>query len=222
MSVARMVLAVLCGTTLVGSPACSDTLVRNRNIDISKIFSVKSTFGPDYKVVTSGPTGIDPRLLSRPALSPDMTFRPAECSKYATGQTLPSGLTGSMATVSAEGDNNRFLAVAVQTSQQVPYEPISDSCKHIEFSGRSVKGSIDVIDAPHIAAAQTLAIHRALEAKLGGQDRSGELYNYTAYLGNGVVLVAASPLAMPNGSPVAVDVVKARQLLSDSVAAVRG
>jgi len=48
------------------------------------------------------------------------------------------------------------------------------------------------------------------------------LYNYTAYLGNGVVLVAASPLAMPNGSPVAVDVVKARQLLSDSVAAVRG
>lgn len=217
-----MVLAVLCGATLAGSPACSDTLVRNRNIDISKIISVKSTFGPDYKVVTSGPTGIDPRLLSRPALSPDMTIDPAECSKYATGQMLPSGLTGSMATVSAEGDNNRFLAVAVQTSQQVPYEPISDRCKHIEFSGRSVKGSIDVIDAPHIAAAQTLAIHRVLEAKLGGQDRSGELYNFTAYLGNGVVLVAASPLAMPNGSPVAVDVVKARQLLSDSVAAVRG
>ena len=222
MSIARMVIGVMCAATLVGSAACSDTSMRSRNIDISKIFAVKSTFGPDYRVVTSGPTGIDPRLLAPPTLSPDMTFDPADCSKYALGQTLPSGLTGRMATVSAEGDDNRFVAVAVQTSQQVPYEPLSDSCKHIAFTGRSVSGVIDVIDAPHIAAAQTLATHRVLKATLGGQERSGELYNYTAYLGNGVVLVAASPLAMPNGSPVAVDVVKARQLLSDSVAAVRG
>lgn len=222
MSLASMMLAVLCGATLVGSPACSDTLVRNGNININRIFSLKSTFGPQYKVVTSGPTGIDPRLLAPPPLSPDMTFDPAECSKYAKGQMLPRGLAGSMATVSAEGDNNRLLAVAVQTSQQVSYEPISDSCRHIEFSGRSVRGSIDVIDAPHIAVARTLAIHRMLEATFGGRGRFGELFNYTAYLGNGLVLVAATPLAMPNGSYAAVDVGKARRLLTDSVAAVRG
>ncbi|GAC1397094.1 MAG: DUF5642 family protein [Mycobacterium sp.] len=216
-AIARLVHGLLCAATVVGSAACSDTQMRDRDIDIRRIFSVKATFGPDYKVVTSGPTGIDPRLLAPPTLSPGMTFDPADCSKYALGQTLPSGLTGRMATVSAEGDNNRFVAVAVQTSQRVPYQPISDNCKHIAFTGRSVNGVIDLIDAPHIAAAQTLATHRVLKATLGGQDRSGELYNFTAYLGNSLVLVAANPLVPVN----AVDVEKARRLLTDSVAAVR-
>jgi hypothetical protein len=203
----------------MGSTACSDALTSNRNIDISKISSVKSTFGPKYKLATSGPTSIDPRLLTPPALSPDMTFDPAGCARYAKGQTLPSGLSGRMATVSAEGDNNRFVAMAVQTSQQVPYEQINDECKHIRFRGRSVTCVIDVIDAPQIAAARTLAIHRVINASLGGQDRSGDMYNYTAYLHNGVVLVAANPLVSSNGP---VDVERARRLLTDSVAAVRG
>jgi len=194
----------------------------NRHIDINKIFAVKSTFGPQYRVVTSGPAAIDPRLLTAPKLPPDMTFDPADCSKYASGQTLPPGLTGKMASVSAEGDNNRFLTVAVETSAQVPFEAVSDNCKHIAFTGRSVKGVIDVIDAPHIPAAQTLGTHRVLEATLGGQNHSGELYNYTAYLGNCLVLVAANPLMAPNRPPVPVNLRQARRLLTDSVSAIRG
>ncbi|OBK74143.1 hypothetical protein A5651_11660 [Mycobacterium sp. 1274761.0] len=207
--------------TTAWSTACSNTM-QNQHIDISGIFAVKSTFGPEYKVVTNGPTGIDPRLFAPQKLPANMTIDPAECSKYAQGQTLPSGLTGRMATVTAEGDNNRFVAVAVQTSAQVPYESISHACNHIAFTGQSVRGAIDVVDAPHILGAETLAIHRTLEATLGGLDRSGELYNYTAYLGNSVVLVVVNPVKVPNGPPAVVDVEKARRLLSDSVAAVRG
>jgi Domain of unknown function (DUF5642) len=220
MSIVRMLLGVVCAVALVGS--CSDTSMRNRHIDIARIFSVISTFGPNYKVTTSGPTGLDPRLFAPPKLPPDMTFDPAGCSKYASGQTLPQGLTGRMAAVSAEGENNHFITIAVQTSQQVPYQAISDSCKHIAFTGGSVKGVIDVIDAPHIAAAQTLATHRVLEATVAGQHRSGELYNYSAYLGNCLVLVAANALVVPNQPPVPVNVSKARKLLTDSVSAVRG
>ncbi len=127
-----------------------------------------------------------------------------------------------MATVSAEGNNNRYVAVAVETSQEVPYEPISDKCKHIAFTSQTVTGFVDVIDAPQIAAAQTLAIHRVLDATIGGQHRSGELYNYTAYLGRYLVLVAANPLVVPDRPPVSVNLDKARRLLTDSVAAVRG
>lgn len=221
-SIARTLALVLCSAALVAPTACSASSMRNRHIDISKIFLVKSTFGPDYKVATTGPAAIDPRLLIAPTLSSDMTFEPADCAKYASGQTLPRDLTGTMATVSAEGDRNRFVAAALQTSQQVPYEPISENCRHIAFTGRSVKGVIDLVDAPRIDDAETLATHRVLQATLGGQDRSSDLYNYTAYLGNCVVLVAATSVAAPDQPPAAVDVEMARRLLTDSVASVRG
>lgn len=222
MSFGRMSFVAFCTLTLVASAACSNSKIQNQHVDISRIFSVKSTFGPDYKVTTSGPMPIDPRLLAAPRFSQDMTFDPADCSKFASGQMLPQGLKGRMATVSAEGNNNRFIAVAVETSQQVPYEPIGDNCHHIAFNSQSVKGVVDVIDAPHIEAAQTLAIHRVLDATVGGQHRSGELYNYTVYLGHYLVLVAANPLVVPNQPPVSVDLDQARKLLTDSVAAVRG
>jgi Domain of unknown function (DUF5642) len=220
MPIARVLLGVVCaaGLLLVG---CSDS-AKNRRIDISKVFAVRSSFGPQFNVVTSGPTGIDPRLLAPPKFAGDMTFDPADCAKYAAGQTLPPGLTGKMAELSAEGDNNRFVVIAVETSQPVPYEAVSDHCKHIAFTGRSVKGVIDVIGAPRIDAARTLGTHRVLGATVAGQARSSELYNYTAYLGNHLVLVAAIPVLIANQPAAPVNVDRARRLLTDSVAAVRG
>lgn len=222
MAMAKVYFGVLCALALLAATACSDSSNRNRHIDIGRVFAVKSSFAADYKVVTSGPTDIDPRLLTPQKLSPDMTVDPADCAGYASGQTLPRGLKGRMATVSAEGNSSRFTVVAIEASQPVPYQPISDHCKHITFTGRSVKGVIDVIDAPHIDAAQSLATHRVLEAALGGQNHSGDVYNYTAYLGKYLVLVAANSLSVPGQPPVLVDVDKPRRLLTDSVAAVRG
>ncbi|HUO39735.1 MAG TPA: DUF5642 family protein, partial [Mycobacterium sp.] len=193
-----------------------------QHIDIGKIASVKSTFGPPYKVVTTGPTGIDPRLLARQGVPPGVTFDPPSCAQYAGGQTLPQGLKGNMAAVSAEGEGNRFIAIALETSEPVPYDAAdADKCKHVTFSGGALRGSMDVVDAPHIDNAQTLGLHRVLEVTINGTSRSGEIYDYLAYLGNYLVLVTANPVVVP-GQPVGqVNVARAQKLFTDAVGAVR-
>jgi len=223
MSIARKRIGVVCAATLLLALACSTESALNRHIDTSKIFSVKSTFSPDFKVVTTGPTGIDPRLLASPKLPPDITLDPPDCAKYALSQPLRPGLKGNMASLSAQGENNRLLAVAVETAQPVAYEAVSDHCKHIAFTGRSLKGEIYAIDVPHIDGAKTLGTYSVLETTVANQTRSTESYNYSAYLGNHhLVLVAANPVLVPNQSPPPVNVDRTRRLLTDSVAAVRG
>jgi hypothetical protein len=223
MSIARKLIGVVCAATLLLALGCSTDSMLNRHIDTSKIFSVKSTFSPDFKVVTTGPTRIDPRLLAPQKLPADITLDPPDCAKYALSQPLRPGLKGNMASLAAQGENNRLLAVAVETAQPVAYEAVSDHCKHIALTGRSLKGEIYAIDAPHIDGAKTLGTYSVLEATVADRTGSTESYNYTAYLGNHhLVLVAANPVLVPNQSPAPVNVDRARRLLTDSVAAVRG
>jgi hypothetical protein len=222
MSIARTLIGVVCAATVVLAVGCSANSGQNRHIDISKIVSVKSTFSDDFKVVTMGPTGIDPRLFAFQKLPPGMTLDPPDCGRYASGQALRPGVTGTMASLAAQGENNRFVVVAVETAQPVAYEAVSEHCKHITFTGRILKGEIDAIDAPHIDGAKTLGIYRVLDATVAGQARSTGSYNYTAYLGdNHLVLVAVNPVLVPNQRPALVNVDRARRLLTDSVAAVR-
>ena len=223
MSIVRKLIGVVCAATLLLALGCSTDSMLNRHIDISRILSVKSTFSPDFKVVTTGPTGIDPRLLAPPKLPPDITLDPPDCAKYALSQPLRPGLKGNMASLAAQSENNRLLAVAVETAQPVAYEAVSDHCKHITFTGRSLKGEIYAIDAPHIDGAKTLGTYSVLEATVADRTRSTESYNYTAYLGDHhLVLVAANPVLVPNHSPPPVNADRARRLLTDSVAGVRG
>ncbi|HZQ33994.1 MAG TPA: DUF5642 family protein [Mycobacterium sp.] len=185
-------------------------------VDIGKILSVKSTFGADFKVQTIDKTGIDPKLLAPIQFQEGLTWDPAECAKYAW--TLPSGLKGNIATVLAEGQGNRFIAMAIETSEPVAYDPaVVDKCRHVTFSGPGTRGVVDVVDAPQIQGAPTLGKHRILQTAVG----SGELYTYVAYLGNYLVVVTANPLLTPNQPVPPVNVQRAQQLLSDSVAAVR-
>lgn len=222
MSIARKLIGVVCAATLLLALGCSTDSMQNRHIDISKIFSVKSTFSPDAKVVTTGPTGIDPRLLAPQNLPPGMTLDPPDCARYASSQALQPGLRGNMASVAAQGENNRFLAVAVETARPVTYEAVSDHCKHITFSGRNLKGEIIAIDAPYISGAKTLGTYIVLDATVADRTHSTESYKYTAYLGdNHLVLVAADPLLVPNQPSPLVNVDRARRLLTDAVAAVR-
>ena len=223
MSIAKTLSGVVCAATLLLAVGCSANSTLNRHIDISKIFSVKSTFSPDFKAVTTGPTGIDPRLLASPKLPPGITLDPPDCAKYALSQPLRPGLKGNMASLAAHDESNRLLAVAVETAQPVAYEAVSDHCKHIAFTGRSLKGEIYAIDVPHIDGAKTLGTYSVLEATVADRTGSTQSYNYTAYLGNHhLVLVAANPVLVPNQSPPPVNVDRARRLLTDSVAAVRG
>jgi hypothetical protein len=191
--------------------------------DISKIGQVKSDFGPEFKVKDVAKTSIDPKVLSTHKLPPGLTFDPPSCSSVAIGPEMPAGLNGNMAAVSAEGDGNRFIAIALQTSEAVPYSDPGRNCKKVAFEGEGgrLRGLIEAVDSPQIDGTHTLGVHRVLQTTTNGQVRSGELYNFAAYFGDYQVIVTANPVLQPGKAPAPIDVNKARDLLVKSVAAVR-
>jgi hypothetical protein len=202
-----------------GGGGASQTPSPTQHVDLAKVFAVKSAFGPNFKVNTTGPSGIDPLLLQPPNLPAGVVFDPGHCAKYATGETLPQGLNGNMAAVLAEGEGNRFITIAVETSQRVPFESAAaDNCQQVTFTGPGMHGVVDVVDAPRIEGAQTQGIHRQLATSAG----SGELYNYVANLDNYLVIVTANPLVAPNQPVVPVNTQRARDLLTAAVNALRG
>ncbi|MGV0811999.1 DUF5642 family protein [Mycolicibacterium boenickei] len=190
--------------------------------DIANVAKVRASFGPEFKVTDVAPTGIDPKMLAPQKMPPGVKVEPADCAKFAEGQSLPEGLKGNMAATSAEGAGNRFIVLAVETSESVPMNDPGDACKQVKFLGPGLRGQVDVVEAPQIDAARTVGTHRIIQTVLGGQARTGELYNYVASFDTFMVIVTANPLVVP-GKPVAkVDDKRARDLLSAAVAAVRG
>ena len=190
--------------------------------DITKISQVKSDFGPEFKVKDVPKTGIDPKVLSTHKLPPGLKFDPPDCSSFVVGQDMPPGLQGNMAAVSAEGDGNRFIAMAVQTSAPVPFEDPSRNCRKVAFEGGRMRGLIEAVDVPQIDGTRTQGVHRVLQTVVQGKPRSGELYNYSAHFGDYQVIITANPLPLPGKPPTPIDTKKARDLLVKSVAAVRG
>jgi hypothetical protein len=189
--------------------------------DITKISQVKSSFGPDYKVKDVPKTAIDPKVLSTHKLPPGLKFEPPDCSSFVVGEDMPPGLQGNLAAVAAEGNGNRFIAMAVQTSEPVPFNDPGRNCKKVGFEGGRVRGLIEVVDAPQIAGTRTLGVHRVLQTTVNGKPRSGELYNYTAHFGDYQVIITANPLLQPGKPAAPIDTNRARDLLVKSVAAVR-
>jgi hypothetical protein len=190
--------------------------------DITRISKVRSAFGPEYKVKDTLKTGIDPKVLSTHKLPPGLRFDPPDCASFVIGEDMPSGLQGNMAAVSAEGNGNRFIVMAVQTSAPVPFQEPSRNCRKVGFEGGRVRGLIEVIDVPQIEGTRTLGVHRVLQTVVQGKPRSGELYNYSAHFGDYEVIVTANPLLKPGQPPTPVDNDRARDLLVKSVAAIKG
>jgi Domain of unknown function (DUF5642) len=216
----KVVVAVASACVLAGCSSGSDAAATKA--DIGKITGVKSSFGPEFKVTDIGTRGIDPKLLSARKLPEGLSFDPANCAKAAVGPDMPPDLQGNMAAVSAEGNGNRFVIIAVETSKELPISDPGPDCKKVAFSGAGVRGGIEVVDAPHIDGTHTQAVHRVLQAVLAGGARTGELYDYSAQFGDYQVIVIANPLVVP-GQPVAqVDTQRARDLLVKGVGAVRG
>ena len=190
--------------------------------DITKISQVKSDFGPEFKVKDVPKAAIDPKVLSTHKLPPGLKFDPPDCSSFVVGEDMPPGLQGNMAAVAAEGDGNRFIAMAVQTSEAVPFNDPGRNCQKVGFEGGRVRGLIEVVQAPQIQGTRTLGVHRVLQTTVNGKPRSGELYNYTAHFGDYQVIITANPMLQPGKPAAAIDTNKARDLLVKSVAAIRG
>lgn len=211
-----LVIASVC--MLVG---CSSGVnASSTKADISKVADVKSSFGSDFKVKDTPKRAIDPKFFSAHKLPPGLTFDPAECAKVAVGPEMPLGLQGTMAAVSAEGAGNRFVVIAMETSQPLPSNDPGQRCSKVTFSGPKVEGSIEVVDAPHIDGIPTVGLHRALRAT-NGSGRSAELYHYSAQFGDYGVIVTANPTMNPKEPAAPVDTQRARDLLVKAVNAVR-
>jgi uncharacterized protein DUF5642 len=216
----KVLLAIAAVGTLAGcSPGAATS---SGKVEIRKIVEVKSSFGPEFKVADISERAIDPKLLGARKLPEGLTFDPANCAKAALGPEMPPDLQGNMAAVSAEGNGNRFVAIAVETSKALPFNEPEKDCRKVAFSGPQVRGGIEAVDAPQIDGARTQGIHRVLQALVAGGARTGELYDYSAQFGDYQVIVTANPLVIP-GQPVApVDTQRARDLLVKAVKAVRG
>ena len=216
----RVALAIGCVCWLGACSSAADSSTSS-SADIAKVADVKSSFGPEFRVTNIAPTGIDPKLLAAQKLPEGLKFEPADCAKLATGQALPPGLQGNMAAVSAEGDGNRFITIAVETSQPVPFSDPGPGCQKVGFAGGQLRGVVEVVDAPQIAGARTLGVHRVIQTVVAGKTSSGEIYDYSAHFGDYQVIVTANPLVLPDKPVVAVNTQRARDLLISAVAAVR-
>jgi hypothetical protein len=151
-----------------------------------------------------------------------MTFDPADCAKAASQQVVPPGVKGNMAATTAEGEGNRFIAIAVETSEAVPRTDPAQNCQKVGFTGAGVRGLVEVIEAPHIDGVHTVGTHRVLQTTVDGKPRTGELYNYVAGFGTFLVIVTANPLVLPDKPVAPINTQRARDLLTAAVAAVKG
>lgn len=188
--------------------------------DIAKVKDIKSSFGPDFKVTETGPSGVDPKLLGPQTLPPGLKFDPPDC--FGATQVVPPGVKGNMAAVTAEGQGNRFIVIAVERSETVPLNRPASNCQKVGFTGNGLRGVIEVADAPHIDDVETLGIHRVVATSVDGKVRAGQVYNYIADFGQYLVIVTTNPLVVP-GQPVAKpDTQRAKDLLVAAVKAVKG
>ncbi|HET9877221.1 MAG TPA: DUF5642 family protein [Mycobacterium sp.] len=197
----------------------------HKPIDTSKLFEVESKLGPDFKTNTKGPTEVDPKMLGPQKLPPGVTFDPPDCGDYvANNGRPPKGIRGKMSLLSADGAGNRFVVVAIQADKDVSFDTeAAEKCKHVSFEAGKLTGYVDEVDAPHIDGAETVGSKSEIEvANPDGQQHSVESYFYSAYLGDWLVSVTARPLPVRGQPLTMVDADRARQLLTDSVAALRG
>ena len=215
----KVVLVVASVCLLAG---CSSGAATSSNADIAKVTGVKTSFGPEFKVLDISERAIDPKMLASRKLPDGLKFDPANCAKVAAGPDMPADLQGNMAAVSAEGNGNRFIVIAVETSKQLPFNDPGKDCSKVAFAGGQVRGGVEVVDVPQIAGVRTLGVHRVLQAAVAGGPRTGELYDYSAQFGEYQVIVIANPLVVPDQPVAKVDTQRARELLVKAVSAIRG
>jgi len=222
MSNPRAIVVVVCAGVLTACATGQSAEQDFSHADIAHVANVKSSFGPDFKVNSVGPTGIDPRLFGPQPLPSGMTFDPADCGKSASQQVLPAGVKGNMSATTAEGEGNRFIAIAVETSEAVPRSDPAQNCQKVAFTRPGMRGLVEVVEAPQIDGVHTLGTHRVLQTTVDGKPRTGELYNYVASFGTFLVIVSANPLVLPDKPVAPVNTQRAKDLLTAAVAAVKG
>jgi hypothetical protein len=217
----RAVLGIACVGALAACGSAESAEPDLSHADIANIKNLRQNFPAPFKVTDIAPTAIDPRIVEPQKLPAQIKFEPADCAKFANQQVLPAGVKGNMAALTAEGEGNRFIVIAVETSEKIPVNGPPENCRKVGFTGPGIRGLIEDVDAPKIDGVETQAAHRIIQTTVGGKTRTGELYNYAARMGSLLVIVTANPLVVPDKPVAPVDTKRAGELLSAGVSAVQ-
>lgn len=187
--------------------------------DITKITAVKSSFGSAFVVDDIAKRDADSKAFGANTLPRGLKFDPPSCARLVVGPEVPEGLHGTTVGVSAQGNGNQFVVMAVETSAPLPWNDPGHHCGKVTFSGPHEQGSMEIVDTPEIADTERLGVRRVTTLK--GADHSTETYHYTAQFGDYEVTVIASPMMVPGQPPAPIDTQLARDLLAKGVAAIR-
>ncbi len=217
----RAALVIACAGALAACGPAESAEPDLSHADIANIKNVRSMFPAQFRVSDIAPAAIDPHLLETQPLPP-VKFEPPECEQFARKQVLPDGVKGNMSAIVGEGDGNRFIAIAVETSETLPVNEPASNCQKVTYTGPGLRGLIEVVDAPKIDGVHTLGVHRVLQTTVNGKTRTGELYNYVARFGPFLVIVTGNPVVLPDKPTVPVDTKRAGDLLTAGVTAVEG
>jgi hypothetical protein len=209
-------------TVVVGAALLSGCHAKaGPSADIAKIADLKSSFGNQFKVTEIPKTGIDPKFLAGQKLPEGLKFQAPNCAEFASGQLVPTGTEGNMAAVSAEGEGNRFIVIAVETNTPVPVVEPGKDCSKVTFASGMIRGMVEAVEVPKIDGATTIGVHRVVQTTVNGKPRTGEVFNYSAHFGDFQVIVSANPLVLPDKPTAGVNTQRARDLLIAGVNAIR-
>ena len=138
----RAVLVIACVSALAACSSAESAEPDLSHADIANIKHLRSNFPPPFTVTDIAPTAIDPRIVEPQKLPPEIKFEPVDCGQFANQQVLPAGVKGNMAALTAEGEGNRFIVIAVETSETVPVNGPPANCQKVGFTGPAVRGAI--------------------------------------------------------------------------------
>ncbi len=187
--------------------------------DITKITAVKSAFSSAYVVDDIAKRDADSKAFGANGLPRGLNFDPPNCARLVIGPEIPEGLHGTTVGVSAQGNGNQFVVMAVQTSPALPWNDPGHHCNKVTFAGPHEQGSMETVETPDIPDTERLGVRRVTTVR--GSDHRNESYHYVAQFGDYEVTVIASPMMVPGQPPAPIDTQLARDLLAKGVAAIR-
>ena len=133
---------------------------------------------------------------------------------------MPPDVQGNMAAVSAEGNGDRFVVIALETSKPLPVNDPGKDCTRSHSPGTRCAAASRSSTRRSIDGTHTWACIASCR-RPGRRLRTGELYDYSAQFGDYQVIVIANPLVVPDQPVATVDTQRARDLLVKAVAAIR-
>jgi hypothetical protein len=218
LSAAAPVLLLLAGCAHPGEPPSAPSVNASaRHIDPSNIRRVRRELPPGYEVAPLADVTAPPDIWG---LGGAGAATPPRCAALAD----PAGGHGQRAQgISGSGAGGTVYAVVVAA----PTGPVAldhalvAQCRQWRMTGRRASAHIQLVNAPHIDAAETLGLAVEIVTSVeGGNEIASQASTFTAYLGD---YYAFTTLISDPGSPhPALTLQFAADLLVKTVSAVRG